>query len=337
MRVLIVGCGAVAQVYGLALEQAGVTLGLLCRPAAAEKLERAREQGGLPLFQISHKHRKDPIVHRLKDYQVIADAEESRRFEPDQIWFTTPSQVYYSDWFRDFLRQVPSKRVVCFSPEGSRIEFLAEGMGDRVVFGGTTFMAWQGDLGGGAWPSGSGAWPTGGGRPEGVNFWRPPLGIQLAGNRDACREVAHLLKQAGFRTMVRGPGSHSQAAVTAGMTAFVTGLELSGWSLRNYRKSSWLRRAAGACREAVMGQLPKAGAFTRAMLSTPVLSAAFSLAALLLPFLLPFDAGKYLKFHYTKTREQTVFLLNVFMKDAADRGVPVTNIQGLLKGLLDAG
>jgi len=338
MRVLMVGCGAVGQVYGLALQQAGVTLGVLCRPAAVEKLERAREQGGLPLFQLSHKHRKDPIVHRLKDYQVIADAAESQRFEPDQIWFTTPSQVYYSDWFRDFLRQVPSRRVVCFSPEGSRTEFLDESMGDRVVFGGTTFMAWQSDLGGGgAWPSGGGAWPSGGGgRPGGVSFWRPPLGIPLAGSRDACREVAQLLKQAGFRVMIGKPGSHLQAAVTAGMTAFATGLELSGWSLRSYRKSPWLRRAAGACREAIMGQLPRTGALARALLSDPVLSASFCLTAALLPLLLPFDGEKYLKFHYTKTREQTVLLLNVFMKDAIGRGVPVTDIQSLLQGLLGA-
>ena len=331
MRVLIVGCGAVGQVYGLALQQAGVTLGLLDRPAAAEKLKQAREQGGLPLFQVSHKHRKDPIVHRLKDYQVIADAAESRRFDPDQIWFTTPSQVYYSDWFRDFLRQVPSRRVVCFSPEGSRTEFHTEEMGDRVVFGGTTFMAWQGDLGGG------GAWPSGGGRPEGVNFWRPPLAIPLSGSRDACREVAQLLKQAGFRVMIGKPGSHSQAAATAAMTAFVAGLELSGWSLRSYRKSPWLGRAAGACREAVMGQLGRTGAFARALLSGPVLPASFFLVALLLPLLFPFDPEKYLNFHYTKTREQTVLLLNVFMKDAIDRVVPVTNIQRLLKGLQGAG
>jgi hypothetical protein len=233
--------------------------------------------------------------------------------------------VYYSDWFHDFLRQVPSKRVVCFSPEGSRPEFLTEEMGDRVIFGGTTFMAWQGDLGGG------------GGRPEGVNYWRPPLGIPLIGTQDACRDVAQLLNQAGFRVMVGKTGSSSQASVTAVMTAFVVGLELSGWSLRTYRKSPWLRCAAGACREATIGQLPRASAFTRALLSGPVLSACFFLAALLLPPLFPFDLEKYLKFHYTKTREQTVILLNVFMRDSIDCRVPVTHIQSLLKGLLGAG
>ncbi len=324
MKVLIVGCGAVGQVYALALQKAGVTLGLLDQPAVAEKLKRAREQGGLPLFKVSQKHRKDPILYRLKDYQVIADATESQQFAPDQIWFTTPSQVYYSGWFHDFLQQVPSKRVLCFTPEGERPEFLLEGMNDRVIFGGTTFMAWQGDLGGG------------GGRPEGVNFWRSPLAIPLAGNQDACHEASQLLKRAGFRVTVGKPGSHSQASMTAVMTAFTAGLELSGWSLKAYRKSPWLKVAAGTCQEAVTGQLPSTGAFTRALLSRPVLQTCFFLAALFLPLLFPFDLEKYLKFHYTKTREQTIVLLNIFMKDSMGCGVPVSNSQRLLAGLVSA-
>ncbi len=154
MKVLIVGCGAVGQVYGLALQNAGVTLGFLDQPATVEKLIQAREKGGLLLFQVPNKRHSDPIPYRIKDYQVITSTEESRQFEPDQIWFTTPSQVYYSDWFHEFLQLVPSKRVVCFTPEGSRPEFLTDQFGDRVIFGGTTFMAWQGDLGGGGGKAG---------------------------------------------------------------------------------------------------------------------------------------------------------------------------------------
>lgn len=320
MKVLIVGCGAVGQVYGLALQNAGVILGLLDQPAVAQKLVQAREQGGLPLFQISRGHRKDPVRHRLRNYQVIADAGEAWRFEPDQIWFTTPSQSYYSDWFRDFLRQVPSKRVVCFTPEGNRPEFFTERMDDRVIFGGTTFMAWQADLGSGE-------------NREGVKFWRPPLSIPLSGAREACREVARLLEDAGFKVAVGEPGSRSQASMTAAMTVFIAGLELSGWSLRAYRKSLWLKVAAGAGNEAIRSQLLSVGFFSRAFLNPPVLMACFYLLTLFLPLIFPFDLEGYLKFHYTKTRAQTIFLLNVFMKDAEERGIPAANIQTLLKGL----
>jgi hypothetical protein len=321
MKVLIVGCGAVGQVYALFLQKAGVELGLYDRPATAEKLRAALDHGGLPIYQVTYLNRRDPISHRLEEYRVIADAAEARRFAPDQIWFTVPSPVYYSEWFREFLREVPSRRVVCFIPEGGRSEFIPEGSGDRLVFGGTAFMAWQGGP------------EAGGGRAGGVNFWRAPLGIPLAGAREACRETGALLSQAGFSFTVDKAESRTQACITAVMTAFVAGLELSGWSLREYRRSLWRSRAAAACREAVLGQLPAAGAIQRALLSVPVLSAAFYLVSLLLPLLVPFDFEKYLKFHYTKTREQSIGLLELFAKDGEARSMPAEKIRGLLQAL----
>jgi hypothetical protein len=323
MKVLIVGCGAVGQVYGLRLQKAGVTLGYLDRPATVDQLKQALAQGGIPLFQISHSHRRDPKPHWLKNFQLFTDPVEARLFQPDQIWFTTPSQVYYSEWFREFLQTVPSERVVCFIPEGPRPEFLPENGRDRLVCGGTTFMAWQGSL------------EVGGGGTEGVHFWLPPLGIPLVGTKIACREVEQVLRKAGFQVTIGAPDSHAQAAATAGMTAFMAGLELSGWSLRAYRKSPWLKRAARAGGEGVLGQLPAASALTRALLGVPVLSAAFFLVALCLPLLVPFEIEKYLKFHYTKTREQTLILLDLFVKDGIKSGLPVGTIQLLVQGLQD--
>jgi 2-dehydropantoate 2-reductase len=327
MKVLMVGCGAVGQVFGLHLQKAGVELGLYDRPATVDKLKEALEHGGMPLFQISQSGGRGPIPHRLENYQVLKDVEESQRFKPDQIWFTTPSPVYYSEWFRDFLQKVPSERVVCFAPEGRRPEFFPESGGrDRLVFGGIVFMAWQGDLEGG------------GGRPEGVNFWLPPLiSIPLTGTEKACGEVKVLLKKAGFRIAVKKQESDSTlASVTAVMTAFMAGLELSGWSLKAYRKGAWLKRAAYGSREAALSQLSGAGIFTRMLLGILCSSAVLSLATHFLPILTPFEIEKYLKYHYLKTRDQTLTLLDVFARDGKRGGLPVENIEILRQGLLDS-
>jgi hypothetical protein len=325
MKILIVGCGAVGQVFGCFLQKAGVELALFDQPAMAGRLQQALEHGGLPVFQITRSHRKDPIPHRLDKYQVMADTADCRRFQPDQIWFAVPSPVYHSAWFREFLQQVPSRRVVCFAPEGGRPEFFPEGGSrDRLVFGGVTFMAWQGDLDGG------------GGRSEGVNFSLSPLAILLTGTKEAGGEVAALLKQAGLRAGVQSPDSRMQAAVTAGMTAFTAGLELAGWSLVGFRRSPWRGRAARAAREAVRSQLPRAGFFARTLVAFLCSKATFSLLALCLPLLFPFDIEKYLKFHYRKTRVQTLALLDLYAGDGKTLGLPVENIRILLKGLQDA-
>ena len=52
-KVLIVGCGAVGQVYGLSLQKAGVELGYLDRPTTVEALKagtRTRRIAPLPSF-----------------------------------------------------------------------------------------------------------------------------------------------------------------------------------------------------------------------------------------------------------------------------------------------
>jgi hypothetical protein len=324
MKVLMVGCGAVGQVFGLALQKAGAELGCYDRPAAAERLKQALEHGGMPLFQISNARGRPPRPDRLENYQVLADVVECQRFKPDQIWLALPSTVYYTAWLQEFLGHVPSERVVCFAPEGRRKEFFPQVAADRLVFGGITFMAWQGDLEGG------------GGRPEGVNFWRPPLlGIPLTGTEEACRAVERLLKKAGFRAALGKPDSPMQSCVTAVMEAFMAGLELAGWSLGSFRKSSWLNRAAGGAREAVLSQLSRTGMFPRALLGILLSPPGFRLATLLLPRLVPFDLEKYLKFHYLKTRDQTLNLLEVFASDGEKRALPVKNIRRLLEGLLN--
>ena len=271
MKVLIVGGGAVGQVFGLHLQNAGVELGFYELPANAEKLKQALDQGGLPLYQTTFFHRREPLVHHLKNFRVLTDIAESQSFHPDQIWFTVPSPVYYSSWFKEFLQQVPSERVVCFVPEGGRPEFFPDGVEDRVVFGGTTFMAWQGGP------------QAGGGHPGGINYYRSPLGIPLTGKAETCHSVAQLLKKAGFKVSIEQPGSDMQASVTAVMTAFVAGLELAGWSLKAYRKSPWLKQAAAACREAVISQSSRTTAIQKLTLSQPFLTIAFSLTTLLLP------------------------------------------------------
>ncbi len=75
--------------------------------------------------------------------------------------------------------------------------------------------------------------------------------------------------------------------------------------------------------------------FPRALLGILLSPPGFRLATLLLPRLIPFDLEKYLKFHYLKTRDQTLNLLEVFASDGEKRALPVKNIRRLLEGLLN--
>ena len=325
MRVLIVGCGAVGQVFGLYLQNAGVEVGFYTRGDSTDSLNQARNRGGLNLYQICKPRRKEPIIHRLVDYQVVTDIEGSQRFKPDQIWFATPSTVFYSEWFKKFLDEVPSKRVVCFAPEGKRPEFMSYAVDKkRWVFGGVTFISWQRDQKSGGAPS------------KGVDFWIPPFAeIPLVGEKEACDEVEEVLLAGGIKAMVRGENFlNLQAAITALMTAFVAGFELAGWSFGAYRRSPWLKFAANGAREACSSQISEAGFFYEALFGIITNRAIFFLSTFLLPILTPFNLENYLRFHYLKTRDQTLKLLDVFIQDGENQGLPVGKIQLLRQGLL---
>jgi len=325
MKVLIVGCGAVGQVFGLHLQNAGVEVGFFARSDSAKDLIQARKDGGLKVYAISSKRKVEHVIHRLSNYQVVTDLFGSQQFNPDQVWFTTPSTVFYSDWFKEFTSGVPAKSVVCFAPEGKREAFIPDSKQERrLVFGAVTFIAWQKGMEDDA-PCSSG-----------VNFWLPPFSaIPLVGEADACSEVADLLKEGGLKAVVRREGFlRLQAAVTALMTAFVVGYELAGWSMRVYRRSPWLKLAAEGAREAVNSQLSDAGILGSVLFGFITNRAAFYLSTLLLPSLVPFDLEKYLKFHYRKTREQTLNLLEVFIEDGQRHHLPVGKIKNLRQGLL---
>ncbi len=322
MKILIVGSGAVGQVFGLALRNAGVELALYDHPETCVKLRQALENGGLRIYQVPASKRQAPVPYLLQDYWVLDDLQQCRKFRPDQVWFTVPSPVYYTGWFREFLQEVPSDRVVCFIPEGGRPEFLPRtDSSDRFVCAGTTFMAWQGDLEGD---------PTQAGQ---VHFFPSPLSIPLVGTRPACQPIKEVLKKAGFRVSISGSGSHMQAAVTAGMTAFVTGLELAGWTLKGFRNSQWHTNSAHAGKEAVLSQVRNAGLIPRLLAGTLSSPIGFYLISLLLPLLFPFDIQKYLKFHYTKTRHQSLALLDLFEQDGLKKRSPVTHLRFLIEAL----
>ena len=326
MKILIVGSGAVGQVFGYFLQKSGVTLGFYARSESAVRLKQAQAQGGLSLYQVSRARKGDPVHHRLADFQIVTDIAGCQAFKPDQIWFTTPSMVFYSDWYHEFLGAVPSNVVVCFAPEGARDDFYPQtGSRDRMVFGGITLIAWQGEL------------ARGGERSGAVHFWLPPLvEIPLMGAEKVCSQVAALLSSGGLRTSVKEEDfGKMQASATALLSAVTSGYQLSGWSFAAFRRSPWLKRAARGAREAILSQLPRAGIFTRILLGALLSAPGLWLATFILPLAFPFDLEKYLKYHYQKTREQTLALMGIFAQDGEARGLAVENIRLLHRGLLD--
>jgi 2-dehydropantoate 2-reductase len=137
--------------------------------------------------------------------------------------------------------------------------------------------------------------------------------------------------------MQKGNLQKMQSAVTGLMSAFVVGYQLSGWSFKAYRRSPWLTQAARGAREAASSQLLGTGILLNALIRMTTTRAVFHMVTLVLPWVMPFDIEKYLQFHYRKTRDQSLTLLELFINDGERLGLEVDNIRFLLESLEEAG
>ena len=63
----------------------------------------------------------------------------------------------------------------------------------------------------------------------------------------------------------------------------------------------------------------------------------FYLVTIFLPLLFPFNMEKYLNFHFTKIREQTLSSMERDIKIGVGRGKRVANLEVLLKGRQNIG
>ena len=86
-----------------------------------------------------------------------------------------------------------------------------------------------------------------------------------------------------------------------------------------------------------MSQLPSDGILAKAFLGLLLSPAGVFLISFLLPLLPPFDLEQYLKFHYLKTRDQSLALLVLFIRDGEREGRPVENVRILLECLCESG
>ena len=109
-RVLVVGAGAVGQVYGLHLRRGGARVSFLVKPAHA-----AWCQQGFALHRL--RSRRVTETDRLDDIEVLTDAGAAASLGWDQVWLTVASDALRGDWLGAFLGALGDATVVALQPD----------------------------------------------------------------------------------------------------------------------------------------------------------------------------------------------------------------------------
>ena len=311
-RVLLVGAGAVGQVFGKYLQAAGCELSFLVKEKYADEARR-----GFTLYELGMLE-KDPEPVTFSGFGVHVSNEEVSARRWDQVWLCVSSTAMRAgNWVSELARATGDATWVMLQPSLDDRDWLLQWIAaERLVSGMIPFISFHAPLKPGE------RFPK-----PGTAFWMPPMTRgPFSGPPERLQRVIRTLRAGGYPARASQDVARDVAIPSAVLTVFVNGLEAAGWSFERFLQHDSLERVLPAAREAVQ----VAASHTKGSASAVLPLLRPTLFKLLLPVaagLTPFDLEAYLKFHFTKVAEQMRLMMKTYVDLGRSAGLPVEHLQ----------
>jgi 2-dehydropantoate 2-reductase len=321
MRILVVGAGAVGQVYGCTLQAGGAAVAVFVRDKHAEQAARGYDLTKIPLFGRR-------IAQRFVPTDVVTSPEEVAETRFDQVWLCVPTDALAGAWLGELLAATGDATIVCLQP-GLEVKtrLLALAAETRIVFGVIGMMAFAAPMEGSDDPRETAT-------PPSVAYLLPrgnPTRISGTSERRALA-VQSALRAGGAPVALARDASRDLVFGSALLLPQVAALEIAGWSFREYRESNAVELGAAATREAVRIASALAGVDPPAA-SYFVLPPLLRLGSRLARLAAPLDVESFLRVHFTKVGSQTRLLLEEWRNAAKRLDLAHEGIDALLEEL----
>lgn len=319
MRVLIVGAGAVGQVYGYFLKLGGADVSFYVREKYAAEL---REE--LRLYVLNRGLEAGAV--RWEASSVLTDLAAVAEESWDQVWLAVSSPALRGGWLGPLAEAIGEARLVALQPGLEDRDFVLEhAPADRVIWGVITFLAYQSPL-----PGEEHSEP-------GIACWIPPFSRTVFSGEDgpAIEALTRSLSEAGLRAERIKDACRWSAVPSAIMMPMMAALELSGWSFAGLRGGAALSVGAKAARENLRLVSVRTGRWTwhiRWVMRAWIVA----LASRFAPRFVPFDLESYLAYHFSKVGDQTRALLARSAALCAERGLGHAAIDAQVAALSEA-
>jgi len=321
LKTLLVGAGAVGTSYGYHLARGGAEVTFFVKPHHAEAL-----RGGATVYFPKKRGVREPIEFAALTepqgvgFRVATSLDEVRATAWDAVFLCMSATALRGDWLAPFLAALgPTTTLVMLTPGAEDFAFLSDHFPpERIVGGLITLVAWQSPLPGEA--------P----HPPGIAVWFPPLTkLPFFGAPTLTGPIVAALEAGGAPAKHAGDHILPGGTVASGiLTTHIAALEGAGWTFAGLSKSPLKKLAARAAREAVavlaahQGKRPP---MSRTFIRPWLMGAGLRLAA----WRMPFDFEVYLRYHFTKVRDQTTFALGELVRIGREKGLPVEAIEEL--------
>jgi len=317
-RVLVVGAGAVGQVYARHAQQGGAEVTFFVRDKYRDEIAR-----GLDLYPLNRgrRHRTEPV--RFDGFSVVSRPDEvaARRF--DQVYLTVSSPALQGPWLAELIAAAGDATLVSLQPGRDDREtiFAAGAPADRLVSGIITLISYAAPL------PGETRFP----RP-GMAYWFPPMSpAPFSGPEERTSAVVALLRKGRLPAKRGHDAPRAVAFPTALLMTFLVALENAGWSFRTLAHGHIQRGTRGA-REAlaIVGHREGRPPLAIRLAARPgILRMALWFAARAVPLPLP----TYLKEHFTKVGDQTREFMVRYIARGKEAGLPVASLEELMATL----
>jgi ketopantoate reductase len=315
MNVLIVGAGAVGQVYGRHLQLGGADVSFYVKEKYVETCS-----AGFDLQVLNASGRGS---YRFEGAGVVTDPEAVTATRWDQVWLCISATALRGPWLEPFLKAIGEATLVAMQPGLDDRAFLAEQIADdQIVQGMISMVSYQAPL-------------AGEDREPGVAYWFPPLSPSpFSGpNAERVQAVVDGLKAGKCPAKVHANASLEAARGSAILMPHLAALELEAWSLKGLRKSERLAIATAASKEALATVAAYTETAVPGLMSCLVRPCLMGLVLGIAPTATPFPLEVYLKYHFTKVGDQTRFMIETYIETGKKHGLESPNLATLLASL----
>jgi hypothetical protein len=305
MNVLVVGAGAIGQVFGFHLAAGGARVSFLVRehhplpPSGEFTLNRLRRWGRAR--EIS-----------LRPERIYTSLGEVSQTQWDQVWLCVPSTALEPAWVAS-LAVATSDATLVFLPAGIDVVAASHPPEDRTVLGLISLMS----------------------RSDGTNvtYWLPPLLALMVGGPPQRRDAAAKALRRGGCPAVAGDARRSGAFGSAVLIPHVVALDGAGWSYAAFASGRWLADSVEATKEAASAAAAHLG------VHRPIGLGLYSrwavrLALGLARWLVPFPLADFFRAHFTKLRSQSKAQLEEYIALGERSGTPTPALRRLVGHVL---
>jgi hypothetical protein len=312
-RILIVGAGAVGQVYGAHMHEGGADVSVYVKPKYVEAAS-----AGFPLHRIGL---LGGVAHRRwEGFAVYSEIDALREQAWDQVWLTVSSDALQGEWLAELAAATGTATLVSqhsVPEDGARVA-AAAGADERIVRGPIPLISYGTSL------HAEDTWG------EGIRYLLPPGSQGFSGASDErVQAVVGALRAGGMSAKSVGDAGADYELGGALFLPFMASLELCDWSFRAARSSAEVRLGIEAGRECVARAAASHGR-TAPLWSRLWSPSIVSLLLAIAPGIMPVPIEAFFRYHFTKVGLQTELMLEEHTRAGAAEGRPMAAAKDLL-------